>query len=236
MEEGNTRRGQFGRRLALYGAGLLTVGGILLAVRLRTPKPDLESILEKVYEASGREDYPAAHQLLDEAQDIHPDALRVDLTRGWLFEMQKDLAEARRVYGALTARCEDPEQRRDLEISVADLARRQGNRAEAEALLAGIERNYGRSARSRHLRILLQMDSEDYAGALSEARLWAEEGPGDSKAQRLVKTLANLVENNSQGKAEVEPARVASRDVEPKVIESTTSLPTEAKVQGDPLR
>jgi hypothetical protein len=179
------------RRILLYAptSAMLLVLLVLPAAR---PPVDLEGALAEVLERSGAGDLAGAHRRLDSLEEQTGPHLKILLARGFLHELGGDLDAAEGVYQVALGHCTDSGARLVLEVAVAELHRRRGDLEGAGGLLDRATAAHGESARSRRFRVLLKHDQGDLAGALREARVLAEENPGDVAARRLVRQLEAL--------------------------------------------
>ena len=79
-------------------------------------------------------------------------------------------------------------------VSLADIGRRRGELADAQARLEDAVNQYGESAKTRHLRVILLMSKGHWDAALGETHRLAEENPVDPHASGLRRRIRKLRE------------------------------------------
>ncbi len=179
----------WGRTLALAGTLGVVVAMVLVAAIPRDP--DLPGTrVQSALALFGAGDRDGARAAVDGLLRDLPNEPRAWLVDGFLREDAGDLAGAESAYRRsheLSPR--DPDRRRELEVTFAELRRRGGDPAGALALLAELPDGVGDETRLIHARALCFIDLGRVDEALNAAKEVAEKPNGAGVARRIEQSV-----------------------------------------------
>ena len=179
----------WGRTLALAGALGAAVAMVLVAAIPRDP--DLPGTrVQAALAQFGAGDRAGARASCDALLRDLPEEPRAWLVDGFLREDSGDLDGAESAYRrAHELSPRDPERRRELEVTFAELRRRRGDPAGGLALLAELPAGVGDETRLIHARALCLIDLGRVDEALNAAKEVAEKPGGSGVARRIEQSV-----------------------------------------------
>jgi tetratricopeptide (TPR) repeat protein len=181
----------------ILGWSLLGSAAVVLVALAARPKPMGPQVdeVDRVLDLYGRGEREKALRAAEDLKQADPSEPRVWLLAGMLEEDRRDVVAAERAYLiALDLLPANDARRTDVEVTLADLARRKGDPARALETIDKLARERGETARTRHARVLALIDLGRLDDALSESRRIAEESFGGGVARKLEKQVRSLMD------------------------------------------
>jgi tetratricopeptide (TPR) repeat protein len=183
-------------RFGLYMFGAITLIVLAYLGWFYVPHLGLDQDKTEVFRFASEGEWDEARRLIEVMDERYPDDIRVPLLRGWLEEGVGNLDGSTRAYERALELCKSDAEHLELLVTLADIQRRRGEAAVAEARLEEATNRYGESAKTRQLRAILLMSKCYWDAALGEVDKLAEENPVDPHASRLRRRIRKLREAN----------------------------------------